>query len=99
MMIKDLEMHKDLAAAELSAVRGGSNSISNGSLIAPVAALNGPSVGSPQTIVSAPTYAPTNVLQDNDTNVHLDTSTTNVVGSAFTGVVQGFGDPRRVVLF
>ncbi len=98
MMIKDLEMRKELAAEELSAVRGGSNSIRNGDLIAPVAAANGPSVFSPQTVVSAPVYAPTNVLQDNDTTVNLDTATTNVVGSAFTGVAQGFGDPRRVVL-
>jgi hypothetical protein len=88
MMIKDLEMHKDLAAAELSAVRGGSNSISNGSLIAPVAALNGPSVGSPQTIVSAPTYAPTNVLQDNDTTVKLDNKLANVVGSLGSFIFQ-----------
>jgi hypothetical protein len=88
MMIKDLEMHKDLAAAELSAVRGGSNSISNGSLIAPVAAANGPSVGSPQTIVSAPTYAPTNVLLDNDVKVDLDTKVANVVGSLGTFIAQ-----------
>jgi hypothetical protein len=88
MMIKDLEMHKDLAAAELSAVRGGSNSISNGSLIAPVAAANGPSVFSPQTIVSAPTYAPTNVLLDNDVKVDLDTKVANVVGSLGTFIAQ-----------
>ena len=90
MMIKDLEMRKELAAEELSAVRGGSyNSISNGSLVAPVCAANGPSVGSPQTVVSAPVYAPTNVLQDNDTKVDLDTSVANVLGSALTGIFQG----------
>jgi len=89
MMIKDLEMRKELAAEELSAVRGGSNSIRNGDLYAPVAASNGFSVGSPQTVVSAPVYAPTNVLQDNDTRVDLDTSVANVLGSALTGVFQG----------
>ncbi len=89
MMIKDLEMRKELAAEELSAVRGGSNSISNGDLIAPVAAANGPSVFSPQTVVSTPVYAPTNVLQDNDTKVDLDTSVANVLGSALTGIFQG----------
>ncbi len=89
MMIKDLEMRKELAAEELSAVRGGSyNSISNGSLVAPVAAANGPSVGSPQTIVSAPVYAPTNVLQDNDTRVDLDTKLANVAGSLGTFIFQ-----------
>ena len=88
MMIKDLEMRKELAAEELSAVRGGSNSISNGSLIAPVAASNGFSVGSPQTVVSAPVYAPTNVLQDNDTRVDLDNKLANVVGSLGSFVFQ-----------
>jgi hypothetical protein len=88
MMIKDLEMHKELAVEELSAVRGGSNSISNGSLIAPVAAANGPSVGSPQTIVSTPVYAPTNVLQDSDTRVDLDNKLANVFGSFGTFIGQ-----------
>ena len=88
MMIKDLEMHKELAAEELSAVRGGSNSISNGSLIAPVAAANGPSVGSPQTIVSTPVYAPTNALQDSDTRVDLDNKLANVFGSFGTFIGQ-----------
>jgi len=88
MMIKDLEMRKELAAEELSAVRGGSNSISNGSLIAPVAAANGPSVFSPQTVVSAPVYAPTNVLQDNDTRVDLDNKLANVTGSLGSFIFQ-----------
>jgi hypothetical protein len=88
MMIKDLEMHKELAAEELSTVRGGSNSISNGSLVAPVAAANGPSVFSPQTVVSAPVYAPTNVLQDSDTTVNLDNKLANVIGSFGTFIGQ-----------
>jgi hypothetical protein len=89
MMIKDLEMHKDLAGAELTAVRGGnSNSIHNGSLVAPVIAANGPSVGSPQTVISAPVYAPTNVLQDNDTTVKLDNKLANVVGSLGSFIFQ-----------
>jgi hypothetical protein len=88
MMIKDLEMRKELAAEELSAVRGGSNSISNGSLIAPVAAANGPGVFSPQTVVSAPVYAPTNVLQDSDTTVNLDNKLANVFGSLGTFIGQ-----------
>jgi hypothetical protein len=89
MMIKDLEMHKELAAEELSTVRGGTyNSISNGSLVAPVAAANGPSVFSPQTVVSAPVYAPTNVLQDSDTTVNLDNKLANVIGSFGTFIGQ-----------
>ncbi len=88
MMIKDLEMRKELAAEELSAVRGGSNSISNGDLVAPVAAANGFSVGSPQTVVSAPVYAPTNVLQDSDTKVDLDNKLANVIGSFGTFIGQ-----------
>lgn len=88
MMIKDLEMRKELAAEELSAVRGGSNSIRNGDLYAPVAASNGFSVGSPQTVVSAPVYAPTNVLQDSDTRVDLDNKLANVFGSFGTFIGQ-----------
>jgi hypothetical protein len=88
MMIKDLEMRKELAAEELSAVRGGSNSIRNGDLYAPVAASNGFSVGSPQTVVSAPVYAPTNVLQDNDTRVDLDNKLANVTGSLGSFIFQ-----------
>ncbi len=88
MKIQDLEMRKELKADELSAVRGGSNSISNGSLYAPVAAAGGFSFASPQTVVSAPVYAPTNVLQDNDTHVKVDTNTANILGSALTGVFQ-----------
>jgi len=88
MMIKDLEMRKELAAEELSAVRGGSNSISNGDLYAPVAAANGFSVGSPQTVVSAPVYAPTNVLQDSDTTVNLDNKLANVAGSLGSFIFQ-----------
>jgi hypothetical protein len=89
MMIKDLEMHKDLAGAELTAVRGGnSNSIRNGDLFAPVVAANGPSVFSPQTVVSAPVYTPTNVLLDNDVKVDLDTKVANVVGSLGTFIGQ-----------
>ncbi len=81
MKIQDLEMRKELKADELSAVRGGSNSISNGNLYAPVAAVGGFGFASPQTVVSAPVYAPTNVLQDNDTRVDVDNKVANVVGS------------------
>ena len=69
-------------------MRGGSNSIRNGDLYAPVAASNGFSVGSPQTVVSSPVYAPTNVLQDSDTTVDLDNKLANVFGSFGTFIGQ-----------
>ena len=59
MMIKDLEMSKDLDRDALSAVRGGRNSIEQGGVYAPVANVGGGfSFASPTTIVSAPRSVP-----------------------------------------
>jgi hypothetical protein len=88
MMIKDLEISKDLDRDALSAVRGG-NSIQQGGIYAPVAnAGGGFSFGSPTTIVSAPVNAPSAVLNDNDLHLRLANKTTNVLGSLGTIVWQ-----------
>ena len=88
MMIKDLEISKDLDRDALSAVRGG-NSIQQGGIYAPVAnAGGGFSFGSPTTIVSAPVNAPSAVLNDNDVRLKLANKTTNVLGSLGTIVWQ-----------
>jgi hypothetical protein len=88
MMIKDLEISKDLDRDALSAVRGG-NSIQQGGIYAPVAnAGGGFSFGSPTTIVSAPVNAPSAVLNDNDLHLRLANKTTNVLGSLGTMVWQ-----------
>ena len=64
MMIKDLEMSKDLDRDALSAVRGG-NSIQQGGIYAPVAnASGGFSFGSPTTVVSAPVTLPAGCSAD-----------------------------------
>ena len=89
MMIKDLEMSKDLDREALSAVRGGHNSICQGGLNAPIAnASGGVSVGSPTTIVSTPVNAPTATLVDNDLDLDISNYSANVLGSAFTGIAQ-----------
>ena len=89
MMIKDLEMSKDLDRDALSAVRGGSNSISQGGINAPVAnASGGFSFASPTTIVSAPVNAPTATLADNDLDLDISNYSANVLGSAYTGIGQ-----------
>ena len=89
MMIKDLEMSKDLDRDALSAVRGGRNSISQGGIDAPVANIGaGFSFASPTTIVSAPVNAPTAVLNDNDLYLDISTKTANVLGSLGTVVAQ-----------
>ena len=88
MMIKDLEISKDLDRDALSAVRGG-NSIQQGGIHAPVAnASAGFSFASPTTIVSAPVNAPTAVLNDNDLHLKLKNDFASVVGSAFTAIGQ-----------
>jgi hypothetical protein len=88
MMIKDLEISKDLDRDALSAVRGG-NSIQQGGIYAPVANADaGFSFASPTTIVSAPVNAPTAVLNDNDVRLKLSNKTTNVLGSLGTMVWQ-----------
>jgi len=89
MMIKDLEMSKDLDRDALSAVRGGRNSIEQGGVYAPVANVGGGfSFASPTTIVSTPINAPTAVLNDNDLKLKLTNNTANVLGSLGTLVAQ-----------
>jgi len=89
MMIKDLEMSKDLDRDALTAVRGGRNSIEQGGVYAPVANVGGGfSFASPTTIVSAPINAPTAVLNDNDLKLKLTNNTANVLGSLGTLVAQ-----------
>jgi hypothetical protein len=89
MMIKDLEMSKDLDRDALSAVRGGRNSIEQGGVYAPVANVDsGFSFASPTTIVSAPVNAPSAVLNDNDLHLDIANKTSNVLGSLGTLVLQ-----------
>jgi hypothetical protein len=89
MMIKDLEMSKDLDRDALSAVRGGGNSIEQGGVYAPVAnASGGFSFASPTTIVSAPVNAPSAVLSDNDLYLDIANKSSTVLGSLGTLVVQ-----------
>ena len=89
MMIKDLEMSKDLDRDALSAVRGGRNSIEQGGVYAPVANVGGGfSYARPTTIVSTPINAPTAVLNDNDLKLKLANMTANVLGSLGTLVAQ-----------
>jgi hypothetical protein len=89
MMIKDLEMSKDLDRDALSAVRGGRNSIEQGGVYAPVAnASGGFSFGSPTTIVSAPVNAPSAVLNDNDLHLDIANKSSTVLGSLGTLVLQ-----------
>ena len=88
MMIKDLEMSKEMDRDALSAVRGG-NTIQQGGVYAPVTnAGGGFSFASPTTIVSAPVNAPTAVLNDNDLDLDIATKTANVLGSLGTVIAQ-----------
>jgi hypothetical protein len=88
MMIKDLEMSKDLDRDALSAVRGG-NSIQQGGINAPVANIGaGFSFASPTSITSAPVNAPSAVLSDNDLYLDIATKSSTVLGSLGTLVAQ-----------
>ena len=87
MMIKDLEVSKDLASEELSAVRGGANSIVQGGQYAPVA-VQGGGFFSPQVVTSVPVNAPVAVLTDNDLKLDLDTNIATVAQSLGTLVRQ-----------
>ncbi len=87
MMIKDLEMSKELAREELSEVRGGANSIVQGGQYAPVA-VQGGGFFSPQVVTSAPVNAPVAQINDNDLHLDIENKTANVLASAFTGVFQ-----------
>ena len=82
MMIKDLEISKELSRDDLSAVRGGSNfgfqggqSVSGGSLL---------SIGSPVTAVNAPSMNQIDFHPTTTTDVNVAT----VTASALTGVLQ-----------
>ena len=96
MMIKDLEMSKDLDRDALSAVRGGwvkrhggGNSIQQGGIEAPVANIGGGfSFASPTTIVSAPVNTPTAVLSDNDLHLDIANKSSSVLGSLGTLIGQ-----------
>ena len=85
MMIKDLEVSKELAREELSAVRGGSNFGYVGGQIANQTVTGG-GLFSPTTAVSAPVNAPSLTQIDNDPVTVVGIDTTNVVASAFTAV-------------
>ncbi len=85
MMIKDLEISKELAREELSAVRGGSNFGYVGGQSANQAVAGG-GILSPTTAVNAPVNAPSLVQMDNDPLTLVSVDTTNVVGSAFTAI-------------
>ena len=88
MMIKDLEMSKELDRDALSAVRGGYNIAVQGGQHAPQSIGGGLSFFSPTTAVNAPVNNPIAVQNDNDTVLGLKLNTTNVIASAFTGVAQ-----------
>jgi hypothetical protein len=87
MMIKDLEMKKELASEALSEVRGGTNSIVQGGQYAPVAVQSG-GLFSNTAVNSAPVNAPVAQINDNDLHLDIENKTANVLASAFTGVFQ-----------
>ena len=88
MMIKDLEMHKDLAADELSEVRGGSNYSSQGGQFAPAVGVSGPSAFSSLTVTNAAVNSPIAVQDDSDLRLKLANESANVLGSLGTLIVQ-----------
>jgi hypothetical protein len=88
MMIKDLEVRKDLTSDELSAVRGGDNFSYQGGQIAPAVGVSGPSFFSSQTVTNAAVNSPIAVQNDNDLHLSLENKTANVLASAFTGIIQ-----------
>ena len=87
MMIKDLEMSKELAREELSEVRGGANSIVQGGQYAPVA-VQGGGFFSGQTVTNAAVNAPVAQINDNDLRLDIDTKTANIAQSLGTLVWQ-----------
>ena len=88
MMIKDLEMSKELAGEELSAVRGGSNLIKQGGQYAPAVAQSGPSFFSSQTVTNAAVNHPVASLSDNDLQLKLENKVANVGQSLGTAIWQ-----------
>jgi hypothetical protein len=88
MMIKDLEMSKELAGEELSEVRGGANTLVQISeQNAPVSVAGG-GVFSPQIVTSAPVNTQVGQIVDNDLTLNLNNKLANVVGSLDTYILQ-----------
>ena len=87
MMIKDLEMNKELASEALSDVRGGANSIVQGGQYAPVA-VQGGGFFSPQVVTSAPVNAPVAQINDNDLDLSIENKVANVAQSLGTLIWQ-----------
>ena len=87
MMIKDLEMSKELASKELSSVRGGANSIVQGGQYAPVA-VQGGGFFSGQTVTNAAVNSPLAQINDSDLRLNLDNKVANVAQSLGTLVWQ-----------
>ena len=88
MMIKDLEMSKELASEELSDVRGGANTLVQTSVQeTPVGALGG-GVGSPVFINSAPVNTQVGQIDDNDLRLDIGTKTANIAQSLGVLVLQ-----------
>jgi hypothetical protein len=82
LMIKDLEMNKELTREDLSAVRGGSNfgfqggqTVTTGSVL---------SIGSPVVAVNAPSLTQTDIHPVTNTELNL----ASVVASANTRIFQ-----------
>jgi hypothetical protein len=88
MMIKDLEVRKELAREELSAVRGGSNTSIQGGQFAPAVGISGPSFFSSQTVSNAAVNNPIAVQNDNDLHLDLQNKLANVAQSLGTFVFQ-----------
>lgn len=80
MIIKDLEISKELSRKELSAVRGGATSIAGGQFIL----AGGPTVGSPVFAVNAPNANAT----DANPITLVSLKSANVLGSLGTFVLQ-----------
>ena len=87
MIIKDLEMKKDLASEELSEVRGGANIIAQGGQYAPVG-VQGGGFFSSQTVTNGAVNTPIAALNDNDLKLDLDNNVANVAQSLGTLVWQ-----------
>ena len=83
MMIKDLEISKELARDELCAVRGGSNFGFVGGQSANQTVIGG-GLFSPTTAVNGAVNAPTLSQDDSDPFTLVDIDTTNVVASLGT---------------
>jgi Iap family predicted aminopeptidase len=87
MMIKDLEMKKELASEALSEVRGGANSIVQGGQDASVA-VQGGGFFSSTAVNSTPVNAPVALISDNDLDLSIETKVANVAQSLGTLIWQ-----------